>query len=60
MAVTEAQKRAQKKYDAKNREKVNLQIAFRSAKSFVKKSEDLDKLEDLKSMIEEKIKILKK
>ena len=56
MAQTEAQKRAQKKYNEKNRASRNLGIAFQNAKAFIRKTDDVKKLKLLKSLIEYRIK----
>ncbi len=58
MALTEAKKRANKKYYEKNKDKEILQGYFRSGRLFVRKTDDLKKLEELKTLIEEKIKEL--
>ena len=55
MKKTEAQKRAQKNYESKNREKTNLYKSFNAAKSFIRKTSDEEKLNTLKKMIDNRI-----
>ena len=56
MALTEAQKRAQKKYRAKNREKINHINRKSDAKVFIKEKANLEELMELKVIIEERLK----
>ena len=52
--VSEAQKRAQKKYDDKNREKTRLNNYRRSARLFVRKYATREDMEELIKIFEEK------
>ena len=60
MPLTEAQIKAKKKYYEKNKEKEKLQNYMRTAKMFIRQTDSIVKLEELKSMITEKIKELEK
>ena len=60
MPLTEAQIKAKKKYYEKNKEKEKLQNYLRTAKMFIRQTDSIEKLEELKSMIKEKIKELEK
>lgn len=56
MSTTEAQRRADKKYKAKNKEKTKY-IQYKSrAKSFINNLATNEDLEEIKLMIEEKLK----
>lgn len=54
MALTEAQKRAKKNYEMRNREKTLRSTHFRSTKSFIKTKATLEELENLKAVIAER------
>lgn len=56
--TSEAQKRATQAYREKNREKVRKQSAQSSARTFIRKYADLEDLEELEQMIEERKKAL--
>ena len=58
MALTEAQKRANKKWEEKNREYSNYLTQRRSARSFIRNKATKEDLEDLKKLIEERSKEL--
>lgn len=52
--LTEAQKRAKKKYEEKNREKTNYTKGKSAAKSFIAKATE-DDLMELKALIEDRL-----
>lgn len=54
MAKTEAQKRASKKWEEKNREYSNYLTQRRAARSFIRNKATKEDLEELKKLIEEK------
>lgn len=56
----EARLKANRNYYAKNKEKIQLQNKFRSAKMFINDTEDVEKLKILVELIENKIKLLEK
>lgn len=56
--MTEAQKRAQKKYEAKNKEKRRLIRSFSIGRFFITNSTDKDKIKILRDLAEEKLKEL--
>lgn len=58
MALTEAQKRAKEKYNEKKPEKKRYYSYKATAKSFIKNHATFKDLEELKSLIEEKEKLL--
>lgn len=59
MAISEAQKRATKKYNEKNREKRNLLSMKSNCRSFIKNYATLEDLEIMEQFIAEKREILK-
>ena len=54
MAKTEAQKRASKKWEEKNREYSNYLTQRRAARSFIRNKATKEDLEELKKLIEER------
>ncbi|MGX7099579.1 hypothetical protein ACWOBH_06150 [Globicatella sanguinis] len=54
MNVSEAQKKAQKRYDEKNRERRSYLKSRSSARSFIRNKATLDDLIELENMIKEK------
>lgn len=54
MNVSEAQKKAQKRYDEKNRERRSYLKSRSSARSFIRNKATLDDLIELEQMIKEK------
>jgi len=60
MPKTEAQKLAQAKWNAKNRDKVNLHASYAHARLFIKNTQDIERLELLKFAIDEKLIALRK
>lgn len=55
---TEAQKKAQRKYEEKNREKINYQASRRTARSFIKTKATEEDLNELEALISERRKEL--
>lgn len=60
MALTEAQKRAQQKYNEKNRDKQRIQGYRRTAKMFINTHATLDDLNELQTIINDRMNQLKK
>lgn len=58
--VSESQKRAQKKYDEKNREKRTYLSQRSTSRGFIRNKATLDDLEELAELIEERKKALAK
>ena len=56
MALTEAQKRAQKKYREKNKEKINRIKRKSAAKTFIENDSNLEELMELKKIVGERLK----
>lgn len=56
----EAQRLASKKYREKNKEKESYNGSFRSAKSYIKKLNDIERLNELKKLILERLELLEK
>lgn len=54
----EARLRANKKYYEKNKEKMKALKSFHSAKSFIKQSEDVERLKELVELATDKLKEL--
>ncbi len=59
MALTEAQKKAQNKWRAKNREKLKIQNYKTHAKTYIRNYATLDELEDFKILINERARQIK-
>lgn len=60
MKTSEAQKKASRTWEAKNREKANRASYFRSAKSFIRNHATEKELEEIKEIIRQKEEMLNK